>query len=56
MPMKLHPAVHTIWAAICTVFLFTGKEMLAVVLYLVFVAVEIFVSAVTGKQGNDTER
>ncbi|MCZ8093472.1 MAG: hypothetical protein O9331_08270 [Acidovorax sp.] len=54
--MKLHPAIHMICAAICLGLLFAGQGRLAGVLYVVFLAIEIFVAATTGKQGNDTER
>lgn len=54
--MKFRPAIHMVCLAICLGLLFAGQGKLAGVLYFVFLAVEIFVSAVTGKQGNDTER
>jgi hypothetical protein len=56
--MKLHPAIHMVCAAICLGLglLFAGQGRLAGVLYVVFLAIEIFVAATTGKQGNDTER
>lgn len=54
--MKLHPALHLVCLAIFLGLLFAGQGKLAGVLYLVFLAVEIFVSAVTGKQGNETEK
>ena len=54
--MKPHPAIHMVCAAICLGLLFAGQGRLAGVLYVVFLAVDFFVSAVTGKQGNDTER
>jgi hypothetical protein len=54
--MKLRYALHFAFAVVGLALLFAGQGRLAGVLYALCVAIELFVSAVTGKQGNDTER
>jgi hypothetical protein len=56
MKPTFHPAIHCVGALIFIGLLFAGQGKLAAVLYLMWIAVEIFVSAVRGKHGNDIER
>lgn len=56
MKPTFHPAIHWVCALIYIGLLFFGQGKLAGVLYVMWIAVEIFVSAVRGKHGNDTER
>ena len=54
--MKIPLAAHLTCAAVCLGLLFAGQGRLASVLYFLYLGVEVFISAVTGKQRNDGER
>lgn len=56
MKPTFHPAIHCVGALIFIGLLFADQGKLAAVLCLIWIAVEIFVSAVRDKHGNDTER
>ncbi|MBA4061653.1 MAG: hypothetical protein C0470_15020 [Verminephrobacter sp.] len=54
--MKIRLAAHLTCAAVCLGLLFADQGRLASVLYFLYLGVEVFISAVTGKQRNDGER
>jgi hypothetical protein len=54
--MKLRYALHIVCGVVCLALLFAGQGRLAAVLYALCWVIELSISVVTGKQGNDTER
>lgn len=54
--MKIRLAAHLTCAAVCLGLLFADQGRLASVLYFLYLGVEVFISAVTGKQRNDSEQ
>ena len=54
--MKIRLAAHLTCAAVCLGLLFADQGRLSSVLYFLYLGVEVFISAITGKQRNDGER
>ena len=54
--MKIRIAAHRTCAAVCLGLLVADQGRLASVWYFLYLGVEVFISAITGKQRNDGER